>query len=339
MDTLIRPVEQATEEPLGPEESTARLGHAETHFKGKTLVVPSVQVGGRTVIATGKWLRIAAVLDEELVEGDSIENSSNFITALKGSELKADLFTFAQRVPDGSPKYSYPMEWENAAALPITSYSHWWKDGAAYSIRKAVNRAKKSGVEVKVVEFNDQFAEATCPIYNEVPVRQGKAFWHYGKDFQTIKNSLANYLDRSIFIGAYYQEELIGFIKLTWVGSTGTITQILSMKKHFDKRPNNALIAKAVEVCESEGKSHFIYGSFVYYDPNSSLTEFKRRNGFESFQLPRYYIPLTFKGRVALKLGVHRGIAANTPKPILRLFLKARAFWAERRLGSKEKPL
>ena len=70
------------------------------------------------------------------------------------------------------------------------------------------------------------------------------------------------------------------------------------MKRHFDKRPNNALIAKAVEICATEGKSHFIYGSYVYYDPNSSLTEFKRRNGFEPVALPRYFIPLTLKGKL-----------------------------------------
>jgi hypothetical protein len=125
-------------------------------------------------------------------------------------------------------------------------------------------------------------------------------------------------------------------MKITWVDTTGTITQILSLKKHFDKRPNNALIAKAIEVCEAEGKSHFIYGSFVYYDPNSSLTEFKRRNGFESIPLPRYYIPLTLKGAIALKMGLHRGVAANTPKPIMRLFLKGRKLWFEHKLKNKE---
>jgi hypothetical protein len=106
------------------------------------------------------------------------------------------------------------------------------------------------------------------------------------------------------------------------------------MKKHFDKRPNNALIAKSIEICEAEGKSHFIYGSYVYHDPNSSLTEFKRRNGFESITLPRYFIPITLKGKVAMALGLHRGIAANTPKSVMRQFLKIRSFWSNRRAKS-----
>ena len=35
--------------------------------------------------------------------------------------VRADLFTFLQRLPETAPKYSYPMEWDNLAALPITS--------------------------------------------------------------------------------------------------------------------------------------------------------------------------------------------------------------------------
>ena len=83
------------------------------------------------------------------------------------------------------------------------------------------------------------------PIYNETSVRQGKSFWHYGKEFETIKRSLGSYVERSTFIGAYLQDELIGFIKITWVGETGTITQILSMKKSFRQE------AKQCSNCES----------------------------------------------------------------------------------------
>jgi len=336
MDALIGPVRPSTGTASESEGPTAGRGQTEIRVKGSPVRVPSVQIGERTVVATGKWLKVAALRDEELIEGDSVEDPSRFVPILKDSGLSADLFTFGQRVPDCSHKYNYCTEWENAAAIPITDFSHWWKDCAEYSIRKAVNRAKKSSVTVTITEFNDKLVEAICRIYNETPVRQGKLFWHYKKDFHLVKRELATYLDRSIFIGAYYEDELIGFMKITWVGTTGTITQILSMRKHFDKRPNNAMIAKAVEICASEGKSHFIYGSYVYYDSNSSLTEFKRRNGFEAVPLPRYYIPLTLKGRFALKLGFHRGLAANTPKPIMKAFLRARKLWIERRVKSYE---
>jgi hypothetical protein len=92
-----------------------------------------------------------------------------------------------------------------------------------------------------------------------------------------------------------------------------------------------------VEVCESLRMSHLIYGRFVYYDSNSSLTEFKRRSGFEAVPLPRYYIPLTVRGTIALKLRLHRGVGGNVPRSLFRQFLKIRSIWYARRLnGTKE---
>jgi hypothetical protein len=313
------------------ENETARIDQTELRVRGRALIVPSVQINGTTVITTGKWLKIASIRHEELLEGDSVADPELFVSQLKESGLRADLFTFGQRLPDKNPKHSYHIDWENAAAVSTTSFSEWWKERAEYSIRKAVNRSKKLGVSVRVAEFDDAFVAASVHIYNETPVRQGKAFWHYGKDFEALKQELATYLERSTFIGAYYDDVLIGFIKFTCVGTTATITQIISAKKHFDKRPNNALIAKAVEICELRGMSHLIYGSFVYYDADSSLTEFKRRNGFESVPLPRYFIPLTLKGKIALELGFHRELAEQIPRPVFKQLLRLRRIWYARK--------
>ena len=88
------------------------------------------------------------------------------------------------------------------------------------------------------------------------------------------------------------------------------------MIKHYDKRPANALIAKAVELCEQQGMSYLMYCNYVYNDPESSLTEFKRRNGFEQALVPRYYVPLTLKGKIALRLGLHRGVEVTYTKNV-----------------------
>jgi hypothetical protein len=338
MDTLDKPLASRSQASVEPQQPPLGVERGEIRIKGEALLVPSVQIEGRTVVTTGGILKVATVRDEELIENDTIAEPERFISQLKGSGLQADIFTFGQRVPNVAAKHSYKTEWENAAAIPVTTYAQWLKERCEYSIRKGVNRAAKLGVVTRIVKFDEQLLDAICRIYNESPVRQGKRFWHYGKNREAVKRAMETYLDRSIFIGAYFQEELIGFIKMTWVGTTGTLTQIISMRKHFDKKPNNSLLAKGVEVCETEGKSHFIYGSFVYFDPNSTLTEFKRRSGFEPFPLPRYYVPLTLKGKIALKLGLHRGVIGNTPKPLLSLFLKARKYRFDRksRQGSQQ---
>jgi hypothetical protein len=320
--------------PDQPKSSSVDVKQIRVRSKGVVLSVPSVQIDHKVVFSSGRWLKTATVPEEELIEGETIPDPNSFVLQLKGSKLGADLFTFAQRVPDSKPKYNFDLVWEDAAVIPITTFTHWWKERTEYSIRKAVNRGKKLGLVTEATELSDDFAEGVTTIYNETPVRQGKAFWHYRKGTETVKSELATYLDRSTFIGAYYRGELVGSMKITYVGSAATIMQILSAKKHFDKRPNNALIAKAVEICELRKMSHLIYGSFVYQDPNSTLTEFKRRNGFEPLPLPRYYIPLTPLGKIALKMGFHKGLAGQLPKPLLSRLLKARKLWYSHKLKS-----
>jgi hypothetical protein len=334
MDTLTTERLTESESTQQSETSNSVPAITEIRIKGKAILVPSANIDGRTVVVSGGRLKIALIQDEDLITGDSVPDPESFVRRLRESGLKADLFTFAQRIPDVEARCQYRMEWENVAAAPTSSYAQWWSS-VSQAVRKSVNRSRKAGVTVEVVEFSDALLDAIRNIYNETPSRQGKAFWHYRKDRELVKRALATYLDRSVFLGAYYQGELIGFMKITWVGATGYITQILSTARHFEKNPNNAMIAKAIEVCETKGMSHFIYGQFVYYDPDSSLTEFKRRNGFEPVLLPRYYVPLNVKGKIALALRLHRGLAANTPKPIFRLFLKTRKRWYDRKLSSK----
>src|SRR4029077_1221269 len=217
---------------------------------------------------------------------------------LKESKLKADVFTFAQRPPRIAPKYDYHFEWDNWAAIPTTCFNHWWEKLPQES-RKNVRRAAKRGVVVKVTPFHDDLVNAVHKIYNGIPVRDGRPFWHFGKDVETVRRELATYLDRSEFIGAYWNEELIGFLKMVYVDHVATVFHIISMNEHYDKRPTNALIAKAAEVCEQKAISHLIYTKFVYGNKRrSSLVEFKRRNGFQQVNFPRYHIPLTLSGKL-----------------------------------------
>jgi hypothetical protein len=293
-------------------------------------------VDGRTVLTTGKWLKIAAVQDDDLVEGEAVADPESFIPHLQGTGLKADIFTFAQKLEDNTPKHKYQREWDNLAVIPITTFAHWWEKRVDAGARRAVRKATKSGVVVKLAELDDAFVQGIVNINNETPVRQGRRFWHFQKSFDAVKLENSTYADRNIFLGAYLQDELIGFIRITYADRVAHILQLLSMIKHYDKRPANAMIAKAVEICEQHGMTHLTYRNYVYNDPKSSLTEFKRRNGFEKILVPRYYIPLTAKGKLALSLGLHRGIAQSLPKPLLLQLLKMRSRWYAYRLKAVE---
>jgi hypothetical protein len=316
--------------------NSIKEGVAEVRIAGKTLYVPSAEICGRTVVVRGSWLRCAAIKDEDVVEGEIVDSPAVFLEGLKRSALRADIFSFYQKIPESTPKYSYPFEWDNSAGIPLTNFEDWWGSRIARKTRGNVRRAAKYGVVVRPVEFDDEFARGIYAIYNETPIRQGRRFWHFGKDFDTVKMESATYLDRSVFLGAYLNDELIGYIKMIQVDQTATIIQIISKIVHKDKRPTNALIAKAVEVCLSKGLKLLLYGKFVYDGDYTGLTEFKHRNGFEEMRYPRYFIPLTVKGAAAVRLGIYKGLRRLIPLPILVASKSLRSRIYQLRYASKE---
>jgi hypothetical protein len=307
--------------------SSAKTKLEEIRLAGKTFHVPSAEIYDRTVVATGKWIRTAEIKDETVVEGVLIQDPAAFITKLKESELQADVFTFAQRPPETTPKHDYHWESDNWAAIPTTCFKDWWENLPQVS-RKNVRRSARRGVVVKVVPFDDDLVKGVHKIYNSIRVRDGRLFWHCGEDVDRVRQGLATYLDRSDFIGAYLGNELIGFLKMVYVDHVATIFHIISMDEHYDKRPQNALIAKAAEICEQKGISHLIYGKFIYGNKRrSSLVEFKRRNGFQQVIFPRYYIPLTLLGELFVRLRLYRGFSGLLPEPILYVLLGCRSWY------------
>jgi hypothetical protein len=197
-----------------------------------------------------------------------------------------------------------------------------------------VKLAEKKGVVVREVAFDEKLVRGIYGIYNECPMRQGRRFPHYGKDFKTVYEDEATYLDSSTFIGAFQGEELIGFIKMVADegGVQAGLMNILSQIQHRDKAPTNALIAQAVKVCAKRGISSLVYANFAYGNKqHDSLREFKERNGFQRVDVPRYYIPLTRFGWIALRMGFHHRLVDRIPESIAERLREFRKNWQVRR--------
>jgi hypothetical protein len=307
-------------------EATLAAGHETIRIRGRDTHVPAVRIHERTTIVTGRWIKLARIMDEELVEGEPVAHPAGFISLLRESALGADLFTFAERPPQTTPRQAFHVEWDNWAVVPTNSFKDWWEKRLPQESRKNVRRAGKRGVTVRSVPFDDELVAGIHRIYNETPVRQGRAFWHYGKGLEAVKRENVTYLERSEFIGAYFQDQLIGFIKIIYVDHVAMLIQILAMNEHHDKRPMNALLAHAVQVCVQRKAAFLVYGNYVYGNKtDSSLLEFKRRNGFEELRFPRYYVPLNTRGKLALRSGLHHGATALIPRGAQESLLKCRA--------------
>ena len=111
-------------------------------IKGKKTTVPGAEIGGRKVILMGNALKVAEIFDEELVEGEAVANPSTFVASLRASPLKADIFTFAQRPPETTPKFNEVFEWDNWAMASTSSFQDWWVKLPQES-RKNVRRSAK----------------------------------------------------------------------------------------------------------------------------------------------------------------------------------------------------
>jgi hypothetical protein len=289
------------------------------------------QVNNTNIIISGRIIKTGHVHDEEWLENGSLEDPEVLIKKIKTDKGPIDIFCFSQRLPETAPKYNYYMEWDNLAVVKITTFDEWWK-GLPQATRKNVRRSVKRGVEVKQVDFNDEFVMGISNIYNETPIRQGRRFWHYGKDFDSVKKENLTYLGNCDFIGAYRNKELIGFVKLVYVGREARIMQIISMVRHQDARPTNALIAKAMEICEKKEMKYFIYGKFIYGKrADTPIIEFKNRNGFEMIEIPKYYVAISIKGKLALKIGLHHGIIGWIPVKLNEQLINLRTKWYERK--------
>lgn len=293
-----------------------------------------MKCGGNDVMIQGRLLRVARL---DIDKYDSVRSPETLLADLRNAKGRIDLFTFMQIMPDKTPKYDYPMEMDNLAILPVSTFDNWWNHQIRSFPRNRARQAEKRGVTLREVPFDDALAEGVWEVYNETKVRQGKPNVHYGKDVATVRREAATFPDRSVFIGAFFEGKLIGFVKMV-IDETRTqasLMNIVAMVRHRDKAPTNALIAHAVRACADRGIPYLMYQSFAYGNKETdSLANFKEINGFERVDLPRYYVPLTPLGRVALRLGLHHKLMDQLPRPVAAKLRQFRSAWYNRKLQS-----
>ena len=290
-----------------------------------------IKVGERDIKIQGQLVRLARIDGEKFL---FLDDPEPILDGLRKGRERVDLFTFLQRLPDTAPKFSYPMEMDNLAVVPVSTFDHWWTKQIGFKARNKAKQAGKKGVTVREAAFDDALVRGIWEVYNECPVRQGAPFHHYGMDLETVRKHAGTFPDSSIFIGAYFEEKLIGFIKLTCdeTRTQAGLMDIVSMVGHKDKAPTNALVAQAVRSCADRGIPYLVYSNFAYgKKETSSLSDFKERNGFERIDLPRYYVPLSPVGRLALRLGLHRRLVDRIPEPVVAKLRELRKAWYDRR--------
>jgi hypothetical protein len=306
---------------VGSEATTETI---EISVRGNWVSVPAVRCEECTIIVTGGWTKFARVNDEAWMETE-LRDPERCLQLLRTSGQRCDMLTFTQMPPGRPPEFGYYQEPESIAGVRLTTFTGWW-ESLPQETRKNVRRAEKRGVRVKIEPFDDELVRKLVEINNSSPFRQGRPYHHYGKSFEQTKKDHCSFSDRSDFVCAYCEDEIIGYLKLVHRGQAASILNLCTKDAHVDKRPANALIKAAVERCAAMGVKCVTYGLFNYGNKrNTPITQFKIRNGFEEMLVPRYFVPLTLWGTVFLKLGLHRGILGMLPNPIILVGLAVRA--------------
>lgn len=287
-----------------------------------------MKVCGQDIAVDGRLIRIARIDGEKFTVPSDPKLS---IAELRAAGMKADLFTFLQAPPDTSPHYDYYSELDNFAVLPVTTFDNWWTNQIQSLARNRARQAPKKGVEIREIPFDDRLLEGIVAIHNETPIRQGRRFPHFGMDLEGARRYAGTFVDRSVFVGAFLGDRLIGFLKMVIAENKGhaSVINILSLISERDKAPTNAMIAQAVKSCAERSIRYLMYENFVYgRKENDGLTRFKEGNGFRRMDLPRYYVPLSPLGKIALHLGLHRRFVDYCPEVIAaKLRDMRRTYW------------
>jgi len=294
-----------------------------------------VNIDGKDMRLEGKLVRVVAL------EGEGykfLRDPEAMLAALRKQKPSSDLFTFIRPIAEAGVKYPFAMEWDNMAALPISTFDNWWNQQIGFKARNKAKQATKKGVVICEIPFDDTLVRGIWEIYNECPIRQGRRFPHYGKSLEEVRKMSATFPDSSIFVGAFDGDKLIGFIKLTMDDNRAQagMMHILSMIRHRDKAPTNALVVQAVRSCAERGIKQLVYSNFAYGNKQqSTLSDFKERNGFQRVDIPRYYVPLTRWGALAFRMGLHRRFAERVPEPLAARLRELRGRWYQHKFQLK----
>jgi hypothetical protein len=288
--------------------------------------------GEYVVRARGRFPRIGFIDG-----GDYFNFPSSPVKLLERiQDYPIDIFTFLQHPARSGVCFDYPMEADNLAVLPISTYEYWWRKQITVKTRYIVQKAKKRGVETAEITLDDELVRAIHEIYNETPVRQGRRYANYGMSLEQVRDLTLPFHGRSIYIGARVQGKIVGFLKMVQdeTRAYAGIINILSLAREQDKSPMNALIAHAIRTCAERQISQLSYGHYYYgKKERDGLVGFKIHNGFERLDVPRYYAILTDRGGLAFKLGLHHRWSERIPESVAARLRAMRAWWYGRQFS------
>ena len=201
---------------------------------------------------------------------------------------------------------------ETIGLLRIQGFEAWLKSLPGRE-RTAIRKAERT-LKTRLVNVDEEFIQSAFRIYNETPIRQCRRYTGFGMTLQDIRLKFSN-LQTSKIIGTYFDNKLIGLMWVELGDQVAAMMSFISLISQRNKNPNNALIAGVVKLCSEKGYHYLTYGNMGY---NPGLDFFKKNNGFRRVAVSRYFVPLSSKGQLAIKLKLCQSIERSFSPTLTR---------------------
>jgi len=94
-----------------------------------------------------------------------------FLPSCKGLKFGSTSSPSCRHYLTRPPKYAYPMEWDNLAVPPVSTFEQWWMHQIGFKARNKAKQAERKGIVLREVPFDDALVRGIWEICNECPVR------------------------------------------------------------------------------------------------------------------------------------------------------------------------
>jgi hypothetical protein len=100
---------------------------------------PAINIRGRFVYAGSLE---ADIFDHPL-------DVPRLLRTVREQDHVIDVFTLVQTLPHAEPEFDYPMEWDNVAAEPVSTFDNWRTRQIDRKTRNMVRKSVKQGIAVR----------------------------------------------------------------------------------------------------------------------------------------------------------------------------------------------
>jgi len=149
--------------------------------------------------------------------------------------------------------------------------------------RNMNKKAQKSGIKCRIFNWNE-YLDDIYEINRSSSVRQGREMDSSYKEYPKKVKKQDSDDFRVIYIGAFKDEKLVGYIELYIYGNFAMINRILGHKEYLKFGIMNLLMKTCVEYSIDNGVEYINYLTMMNRN-NNSLSAFKYRVGFREYSL------------------------------------------------------